>query len=97
MLQLILALTFTSDFLSDKSLPPSPTRVAAQGKELPGSTNQARPESARARLRITEETEVLLNSRPCRYEQVPASAVITFAEVDSDRATLRKIHFRSPN
>jgi hypothetical protein len=97
MLQLILALTFTSDFLPDKSLPPSPTRVAARGKQFPGSAKQARPESARTRLLITEETEVLLNGRPCRYEQVPASAVITFAEVDSDRETLRKIHFRSPN
>jgi hypothetical protein len=46
-------------------------------------------------LVVTLNTEVLLDGRPCKYEQIPEDAAIIFAEVDQDRKTLLKIHFRS--
>jgi hypothetical protein len=47
------------------------------------------------RILITAETVILLDGQPCRYEQVPPDAVITFAEVDSDQETVLRIHYRS--
>jgi len=49
-------------------------------------------------FRITDQTEVRLNGRQCKYEDVPLDAVIILLEVDSDdnKAILR-IHFRSKN
>jgi hypothetical protein len=48
-----------------------------------------------ARLVLTEQTTILLDGRVCRYNQLPTSAVITFAEVDTDRETVLRIHYRS--
>jgi hypothetical protein len=44
---------------------------------------------------VTRDTEIRLDGNPCCYEQVPANAVITFAEVEADRQTLLCIHYRS--
>jgi hypothetical protein len=47
-------------------------------------------------FQITDQTEVLLNGRPCRYEAVPASASIILMEVASEnRKLVLKIHFRT--
>jgi len=45
---------------------------------------------------ITEQTEVLLDGRKCKYQEVPSSAKIIEMEIDSDisRGVLR-IHFQS--
>jgi hypothetical protein len=61
-----------------------------------GALDTTPSSSTKARLIITEETEVLLDGRPCRYQQVPSNATITFVEVGSDRQTVLRIHFRSP-
>jgi hypothetical protein len=48
-------------------------------------------------FRITEKTEVLLDGRPCRYEQVPEGAVIVLLEtVSNESKEIARIHFRSP-
>jgi hypothetical protein len=48
-------------------------------------------------FRITEKTEVLLDGRPCRYEQVPDGAVIVLLEtVSNESKEIARIHFRSP-
>jgi hypothetical protein len=44
---------------------------------------------------INDATEVLLDGKPCKYEAIPSSAVITNIDVASDRKTVLKIHFRS--
>ncbi len=43
---------------------------------------------------VTEQTEVLLDGQPCRYEDVPARARIVRMEVAPDRKTVLRIHFR---
>jgi hypothetical protein len=44
---------------------------------------------------VTERTEILLDGKPCRYEDVPEQARITKMEVAPDRKTVLRIHFRS--
>ena len=45
---------------------------------------------------VTENTEVLLNGRPCKYDEVPADAVILRMEIASSaNKEILKIHFRS--
>ena len=43
---------------------------------------------------VTERTEILLNGKPCKYEEVPGHASIVKMEVAADKKTVRKIHFR---
>lgn len=43
---------------------------------------------------VTEETEVLLNGKPCRYKDVPDNAIIQRLELATDNRTALKIHFR---
>lgn len=45
--------------------------------------------------RITEQTEVMLNGRKCRYEEVPTSAKIILMEIDSEASKIiLRIHFQ---
>ncbi len=44
---------------------------------------------------VTEETEVLLNGKPCRYHEVPNTASILRMELGPDNKTVLKIHFRA--
>lgn len=44
---------------------------------------------------ITADTEVLLDGRACRYDQVPQGSVITNLEVTADKKHIFRIHFRS--
>lgn len=47
-------------------------------------------------FRITTATEVLLDGRPCRYEQVPNSASIILLETTSNESKeITRIHFSS--
>lgn len=51
---------------------------------------------ANASYRITPSTEVLLDGRPCRYEQIPNSAIITLLETTSNYSNeIVRIHFRT--
>jgi hypothetical protein len=67
-----------------------------QSRKAPaGAGPQARPDSPGQRLVVTPQTEVFLDGRTCPYDKVPGTAVVTFAEVDSDGRTLLQIHFRT--
>ena len=44
---------------------------------------------------VTDRTEILLNGKPCKYEEVPGHASIVKMEVAADKKTVRKIHFRT--
>lgn len=48
-------------------------------------------------FRITAGTEVLLDGKPCRYNQVPDGATIVLLEtVTNESKEISRIHFRSP-
>jgi hypothetical protein len=44
---------------------------------------------------VTERTAVLLDGKPCRFQDVPAQAVIVGMEVAADKKTVLKVRFRS--
>jgi hypothetical protein len=63
---------------------------AARFAARPAPTAAGRP-----RFQITEQTEVLLDGKPCKYAEIPPDAVIIKMEVAEDKKTVLKIHFRS--
>jgi hypothetical protein len=80
-----------------------PRKSALPGKELaralatrvsPEVAKQVVPE-AEPEFSVTEQTEILLDGRPCAYKDVPADASILKMEVAVDKKTALKIHFRS--
>jgi hypothetical protein len=44
---------------------------------------------------LTSGTEILLNGKPCSYEEIPGHASIVRMEVAADKKTVLKIHFRT--
>jgi hypothetical protein len=44
---------------------------------------------------VTKRTEILLNGKPCKYEEIPAGATIERMEVAEDKQTVLKIFFRT--
>jgi hypothetical protein len=53
-------------------------------------------ETPKPAYRITAETKILLNGQPCRYEEVPADAVILRMEIASTtNKDILKLYFRS--
>jgi hypothetical protein len=61
----------------------------------PGLAQTASAPSPRDQYQVTDQTEVTLDGRLCRYADVPAGAGIVKMEVASDGTTVLKIHFRS--
>jgi hypothetical protein len=63
---------------------------------LPKGSSREAPREASARGQgefvLTSETVSTLNGRPCRYQDVPGSAVILRMEVTPDKKIL-KVHF----
>jgi hypothetical protein len=49
----------------------------------------------REQFLLTEETEVLLDGRPCKYQEVPRNVNIILLEVGSDKKTILRIHFQT--
>jgi hypothetical protein len=101
---MMLALTLVGGYLisgaagfASESPLPARTKPLAVTEQSATSTRQVLPSSASERLVITNTTEILLDGRPCGYQQLPGNAIITFAEVGSDRQTVLRIHFRGPD
>jgi hypothetical protein len=44
---------------------------------------------------VTEQTEILLDGKPCKYQDVARDARIVRMEVAEDKKTVLKIHFRT--
>jgi hypothetical protein len=73
-----------------KDLPAAHNQQPSQGPVQAAATGGQDGEFA-----ITDETEVLLNGRACRYRDVPGNAHIVNMEVAPDRKTVLKVHFRT--
>jgi hypothetical protein len=56
---------------------------------------QAPAPGAATEYTVTEKTEVLLDGKACRYEAVPANAVIERMEVAPDGKTVLRVYFRT--
>ncbi len=66
-------------------------------KTLSGLREQTATRPARPEYLLTNETEILLDGKPCRYGDVPANARIIWMEVGVDKKTVLKILFRTRN
>ena len=82
------------------ALSPAFGRVAPRGGEardrslLPRKQDGGEKEEQPSMI-ITEATEVRVDGKPCKYENVPKNAEIILLDLGSDQKTIRKIHFRS--
>jgi hypothetical protein len=82
----------------DNYVPPAKASRGAQTKapEVPASHQaQAAAQETTSEFAVTEQTEVTLNGKPCRYKDVPSHASILRMELGADKKTVRKIHFRT--
>jgi hypothetical protein len=104
MTRLTLALTVWLGFVAVTSASlaprkdPSPFEKAPQARvsqpQAQAPEQTARP-AAKSEYVVTEGTEILLNGRPCKYEDVPARASIVRMELAADNKTVLKVHFRT--
>jgi hypothetical protein len=78
-----------------------PAIGSEEGLRLGGNKRLARiagkPVQAgtRSEYVVTHQTQILLNGKPCKYEEVPPDASIVRMEVAADKKTVLKIHFRT--
>ena len=63
--------------------------------QAPKLSAEAAGYGAAPEFRVTEQTEVLLDGKACRYQDVPEQATILRMEVAPDRKTVLGIHFRT--
>ena len=68
-----------------------PTKEASLTPAKPETT----PAAGKQKYILTEDTEVLLDGQPCRYQDVPRGATIVKMDVAADQRTILTIHFRS--
>jgi hypothetical protein len=72
------------------------TGLLARTKALPPSVvRQATGRGEREEFLLTEDSEVLLDGRACKYKEVPANVSIIRLEVGPDNRTILKVHFRT--
>ena len=92
-LAVVLALTCLSPATASLSHRPRPN----VHRVLPGmALTPIRPAPANKEYRLTEKTEVLLNGRPCRYEDVPDGATIILLEtVSNEDREIVRLHFET--
>ena len=74
---------------------PRPRDSVLAGKPMPSGLAKAVGGSeADEGFTLTDQTEIQLDGKACKYADVPKDAQITLLEVSKDRVIL-KIHFRS--
>jgi hypothetical protein len=66
----------------DRPLPPAPKAEPAAEQEGGG-------------LVISDDTEVKLDGKVCKYEEIPESAEVILLEVGKDKKSVLKLHFRT--
>ena len=88
----------TESLLTPRKVLPVLAKGMPQAQAAKPSTRvpeQARGETPQAEFVLTSETEILLNGKPCSYEEIPDHASIVRMDVAADKKTVLKIHFRT--
>jgi hypothetical protein len=68
-----------------------PTETVAQ----PQATGRPARSGNSTEYRLTAQTEITLDGKPCKFSTIPASAKIIQMEVAADGHTVLRVHFRS--
>jgi hypothetical protein len=72
------------------------TGAKARGSQVATRSAETPPQQTTiGEFVLTEETEVLLNGKPCKYAEVPSYATIVHMELAADTKTVLQIHFRT--
>jgi hypothetical protein len=103
MIRLTLALAIWIGFVSVGSATLSPRKEAVKSNKEPAQATRiadqvkepVMPDPASSEFAVTQQTEILLDGRPCNYAQIPANAAILRMEVAPDRKTAVRIYFRT--
>ncbi len=86
----------TQPLPGDSLLTPSLASPLPQDRPLPPDlVKAAAPRGQDDEYRITSQTEVFLDGRPCAYADVPRNASIVKMEVSAEDGIVLKIQFRS--
>jgi hypothetical protein len=73
---------------------PNGRAATGHGRPLGTETEFNKPGQSEE-FTVTNETEVTLNGRACKYKDIPGTARIIHLEVASDKKTVLRIDFRS--
>ena len=64
-------------------------------QRLAQALEQVAARQTKSEFFVTERTEITVNGKACRYEEVPRDARIVQMELAADKKTVLKIHFRT--
>jgi hypothetical protein len=64
-------------------------------KVPPRLVDRPNPSEQKDELVVTDDTEVKLDGRDCKYADVPKDAEIILLDLSADKKAIKKIHFRS--
>jgi hypothetical protein len=65
----------------DKPLPPAPKAEAAPEQD--------------GGLEVSDDTEIKLDGKTCKFEDIPENAEIILVEVAKDKKSILKLHYRT--
>jgi hypothetical protein len=80
--------------MAHASLAPSKDRPLFD-KPLPTAPKAEPAPHSDGELVISDDTEVKLDGKACKYEDIPESAEVILLEVSRDKKAVLKLHFRS--
>lgn len=79
-----------------KDLPPTTAKDRAFDLDKPAAAAPpAEPPEEKQNFVINDQTEVQLDGKVCKFEEVPPGASIVNLSVAADKKTILKIHFKS--
>ncbi|SRR5260370_37965725 len=100
-LTLVLVAFFLSLSVAHATLTPSKQRSIGDGvrplvpKVAPNTVEPNTPAEDDGKLVISATTEVMLDGKECKLEEVPKTAEVVLLEVGKDKKAVMKIHFRT--
>jgi hypothetical protein len=80
--------------LAKNPLPTTAKDASADLDRVAGAPAAAEKEQ-KQQFVITDETEVQLDGRACKFQDVPGNASVVVLDVAADKKTILKIHFKS--
>ena len=95
-LTLVLGAFFLFLSVAHATLTPSKQRSIGDGvRPLAPKVEPNTPAEDDGKLVISDTTEVMLDGKECKLEEVPKTAEVVLLEVGKDKKAVMKIHFRT--